>query len=268
MSRIHDALKKAEIDQLSYMEGRPRQEVAVEEMPVASVAAMPSFSLPLTPEALLDRANTYNWEPSPRMLFFDQRETAAMEVFRTLRSRLYQIREKSLLKKLLIAGATAGQGTSFVAANLAQVIAQSQGQRALLIDGDLRKGELQNELGAPASPGLAEYLSGDKEELAVIQRGRMESLFFIPSGSRVANPLELIANGRLDVLLNRVDSLFDWIIFDSSPTNDVSDASQLARYCDAVLLVVRSGVTPSDIAVRSRDEFLGKKILGTILNGV
>lgn len=270
MSRIHDALKKAEIQQLGYIEDRPQREVAaaVEELPAPSLASMPSFSLPLTADALLERTTTHNWHPSPRMLFFEQHETAPVETFRTLRSRLYQIREKSPLKKLLIAGASAGEGTSFIAANLAQAMAQGQGQRALLIDGDLRKGDLHIELGAPASPGLTEYLTSKKEELAVIQRGPMENLFFLASGEKDQHPLEMIVNGRMSVLLNRIEPIFEWIIFDSSPANEVSDASQLARYCDAVLLVVRSSVTPSDLAARARDEFFGKKILGTVLNGV
>jgi len=274
MSRIHDALKKAEIEQANYPVDRAQPHVvaaaSVEEVPPAipAVTTMPSFSIPLTVEALQERAAIHSWQPDAnRMLFFRQRETAAVETFRTLRSRLYQIRERSPIKKLLIAGSLGDEGTSFVAANLAQVMVQHQGQRALLIDGDLRQGKLHSQLGAPSSPGLTEYLSGQGEELAIIQRGPMENLFFVPSGKTVSNPLELIANGRINVLLNRLESLFDWIILDSSPAVAVSDAGQLAAYCDAVLLVVRSNATPSDFALRARDEFSGKKIVGVVLNG-
>jgi cellulose biosynthesis protein BcsQ len=56
----------------------------------------------------------------------------------------------------------------------------------------------------------------------------------------ISNPAELVANGRLKILLNRVEALFDWIIIDSPPAVPVSDASLLANYCDGVLMVVRS----------------------------
>jgi capsular exopolysaccharide synthesis family protein len=230
---------------------------------------MPSFSAPLTIEALQDRTTLHKWNPNANtMLFFHHRETAAVETFRTLRSRLYQIREKAPTKKLLVAGAIGEEGTSFIAANLAQVMVQHQGQRALLIDGDLRQGELHSQLGAPRSPGLTEYLSGQNEEFAILQRGPMENLFFVPSGEPVSHPLELIANGRLNLLLNQLEPLFDWIIVDSAPAIAVSDAGQLAGCCDAVLLVVRSNATPSDLALRGREEFYGRKIVGVVLNGV
>lgn len=276
MSRIHDALRKAETEKSTYsaerveplvITGAVVQEIAPDAAP--AVATMPSFASPLTIEALQERTTAHGWTPNPKtMLFFHPRETAAIETFRTLRSRLYQIREKLPVKKLLVAGAIGDEGTSFVAANLAQVMVQHQGQRALLIDGDLRNGKLNAELGAPRSPGLTEYLSGRNEEFDIIQRGPMENLYFVPGGEKVPHPLELIANGRIDGFLSQVEPLFDWIIVDSAPAIAVSDAGQLARRCDAVLLVVRSNATPSDFALKAREEFHGKKVVGVVLNGV
>jgi capsular exopolysaccharide synthesis family protein len=274
MSRIHDALKRAETEQTDYPVERPQPRAvpaSIEEGPeiVSAAPATPSFSIPLTLEALQERATIRTWNPDPkRMLFFGSQEAAALEIFRTLRSRLYQVREKLPIKKLLVAGATGDEGISFVAANLAQVMVQQQGLRTLLIDADLRQGKLHSDLGAPASPGLSEYLSGHSEELATIQRGPMENLFFLPCGKTVSNPLELLGNGRIKTLLSRLEPLFDWIILDSAPATTVSDAGQLANYCDGVLLVVRSNATSSDLAVKARDEFYGRKIVGVVLNGV
>jgi len=275
MSRIHDALKRAETEQTNYPVERPQPRAltaaSIEEVPeiVSAVPATPSFSLPLTLEVLQERAAIRTWNPNPeRMLFFAQHEAAARETFRTLRSRLYQMREKLPIKKLLVAGATGDEGISFVAANLAQVMVQQQGLRTLLIDGDLRQGKLHSDLGAPASPGLSEYLSGESEDLATIQRGLIENLFFLPCGKTVSNPLELLGNGRIKTLLSRLEPLFDWIILDSTPATTVSDAGQLANYCDGVLLVVRFNSTSSDLAVKARDEFYGRKIVGVVLNGV
>ncbi len=277
MSRIHEALKKAE------QERAASQGAAVEQPPIldipthpampaamSGVAATPAFSTPYTFDTLLARCAQTRWQPDEKtMLFFNSVEHApGMEEFRTLRSRLYQLREKFPLKKLLISSSLPKEGKSFVAANLAQVMVKQHGRRVLLIDGDLRGSRLHSALGTPSSPGLSDYLMGENDEFAVMQRGPMENLFFIASGRQVASPAELVANGRLKFLLNRVEALFDWIILDSPPAVPVSDASLLANFCDGVLIVVRSNVTPSDIARKVRQEFRDKQLLGVVLNGV
>jgi len=96
----------------------------------------------------------------------------------------------------------------------------------------------------------------------------MDNLFFIPSGRTVSSPAELVANGRLKFLLNRVEPLFDWIVIDSPPAVPVSDAGLLANYCDGVLIVVRSNATPFDIARKARQEFRDTLLVGVVLNGI
>jgi capsular exopolysaccharide synthesis family protein len=191
-----------------------------------------------------------------------------MEEFRTLRSRLYQLREKMPLKKLLVSSALPREGKSFVAANLAQVLAKQHGRRVLLIDGDLRGPKLHLVLGTSEGPGLSDYLMGEVDEFTAMQRGSMDNLFFLPAGKRVSSPAELVANGRLKFFMNRVDALFDWIVVDSPPAVAVSDPSLLANFCDGVLLVVRSTMTPFDAARKARTEFGDKQLLGVVLNGV
>ena len=100
-----------------------------------------------------------------------------------------------------------------------------------------------------------------------MQRGAMENLFFIPSGRQISDPSELVANGRLQFLLQRVEALFDWIIVDSPPAVPVSDASVLAKACDGVLLVVRSNATPVEMVSRAREEFPDRILIGVVTNG-
>jgi capsular exopolysaccharide synthesis family protein len=223
----------------------------------------------LTYESLLARCPQSNWSPDPEtMLFFGEDDTRlGAEEFRTLRSRLYQIREKMPLKRLMITSALPKDGKSFVAANLAQVLVRQHGRRALVIDADLRNPGMHKHLGAASTPGLAEYLLGEIDEFAGLQRGAMENLFFLPAGRIVSSAPELLANGRLKLLLQRVEPLFDWIIIDSSPVIPVSDATLVAGACDGVLMVVRSAVTPSDLARRAREEFPDKLLVGVVLNG-
>jgi capsular exopolysaccharide synthesis family protein len=136
------------------------------------------------------------------------------------------------------------------------------------MDADLRAARLHLALGAPATPGMAEYLLGEKDEFSVIQSGPMENLFFIPSGRVVPNAAELVANGRMKTLLEAVEPWFDWIIIDSPPAVPVSDASLLANNCDGVLFVVRSSSTPFDVALKMRGQFNQDQLLGVVLNGI
>jgi capsular exopolysaccharide synthesis family protein len=202
------------------------------------------------------------------MLFFDasNHSELGMEEFRTLRSRLSQMRQKRPLKTILIASALPGEGKSFVSANLAQAIVRQHGRRALLIDADLRRAKLHEYLGAPMTPGLTEYLRGAADEWKILQRGTLEGLFFIPRGGEVSNPAELIANGRFKLLAETLAPAFDWIVVDSAPAALVSDASLLAEVCDGILMVVRSGSTPVEAAQKAAQEFRTRPLLGVVLN--
>ena len=109
----------------------------------------------MTGDTLLARTRRTNWKPDPKtMLFFNGEEHLyGMEEFRTLRSRLYQAREKHPLSKVLVTSPLPKEGKSFVTANLGQVLVQQQGKRVLLVDADLRNPHLHLTLGAEAGPG-------------------------------------------------------------------------------------------------------------------
>ncbi len=281
MSRIHDALKRAEQERATstgtHVEPTldqpeaPRESMPTLQPTLQSVgtAGMPGMGGGLNYESLLARCPQSQWTPDPRTMLFFQEDDSRLgaEEFRTLRSRLYQIREKMPLKRLLVTSALPKEGKSFVAANLAQVLVRQHGRRALVIDADLRNPGMHRHFGAAQSPGLAEYLLGECDEFAALQRGSMENLFFLPAGRSVASAPELLSNGRLKLFLQRVEPLFDWIILDSSPVIPVSDATLVAGACDGILMVVRAAVTPADLARRAREEFPDKLLLGVVLNG-
>ncbi len=286
MSRIHEALKKAEQEraatqavavQSSFSTAPVADPPVFTEPPAAEAPAvplsarlgMPAFASPFSIDTLLARCPQMEWKPDLGTMLFmnDDDSVRGTEEFRTLRSRLYHMREKMNLKTLLVTSALPKEGKSFTSANLAQVIVRQHGRRALLIDGDLRGPRLHLSLGTTPGPGLSEYLQGKNDEFSIMQRGPMENLFFIPSGTGIEDPAELVGNGRLKILLQRVEPLFDWIIIDSPPAVPVSDASLLAKACDGVLLVVRSNSTPSDIARKARQEFPDQVLVGVVLNG-
>jgi len=284
MSRIHEALKKAEQERAamqggavppnfasvgSTMEESAQPEELHTKVPSVEGAALPSFAGAFSVEGLLSRSISQPWKPDTKTMLFCNGDDMARgaEQFRTLRSRLYHLREKMALKKVLVTSALPKEGKSFTAANLAQVMVRQPGRRVLLVDGDLRSPQLHSMMGTTSTPGLAEYLRGENDEFTIMQRGPVENLFFIPSGREISNSAELVANGRLRLLLQRVEPLFDWIIVDSPPAVPVSDASLLAKACDGVLMVVRCNATPFDMARRARQEFPDQSLVGVVLNG-
>jgi capsular exopolysaccharide synthesis family protein len=123
-------------------------------------------------------------------------------------------------------------------------------------------------LGAPSSPGLTDYLRGTADVISIIQQSQEGNLCFIPGGDEVTNPSELIANGRMKILLDRLAPVFDWVILDSPPCLLVADASILADHCDGVLLVTRAGVTPAATAQRACQELRGRNVVGVVLNAM
>ena len=294
MSRIHDALQRAEqeklaaaatntarVDQADSEKAYAQNSASLtasdhEVKPVADMlfAAVGQAATSTTPD-LHDRikeAPPSPWSPDARRLVFwntNGHAPVGAEEFRTLRSRLYRIREKQPLKTVLVASAVAGEGKTFVSCNLGQALARQRSRRILLIDCDLRKPALHTWFGASPSPGVTEYLQDNADEATILQRSPKDNLYLIPAGKTVSNPAELLSNGRLNMLLERVAPTFDWIIFDTSPILPVSDAAQIATVCDGVLLVVLANSTPLELAQRAGQEFRhAPAILGVVLNQV
>jgi protein-tyrosine kinase len=282
MSRIHEALKKAEQERAAAQGGVAQPALgriptnpggyantAIDDMPETASAPQAPSEVLSGPEAMLGRCPRLEWKPDlSKMLFMNgSEEVAGAEEYRTLRSRLYHAREQMKLQTLLVTSALPQEGKSFTACNLAQVLVRQHGRRVLLIDGDLRGPRLHLMLGTSQGPGLSDYLKGLTDEFSMLQRGMMENLFFIPSGNSLEDPAELVGSERLKGLIRKLETLFDWIIVDSPPAASLSDATLLAKACDGVLMVVRSNSTPADVARKACMEFPKESILGVVLNG-
>jgi len=286
MSRIHEALKKAEQErsavQAADVAAQPQEQVAqVAEWAGSAPAGLAQPGPERVPanggtpdylrfDDLRTRCAHPEWhlDPNVNVFFNPGLSSHGAEQFRTLRSRLYQLRDSQPLRTILVASSVPGEGKTFVAANLAQAIVRQPDRRALIIDADLRCARLHTLLGAPLTPGLADYLRGEADEMSIIQHGQDGNLCFIAGGTEVTDPSELLSNGRLKGLLDRLAPLFDWVILDSPPCLPVADATILADLCDGVLLVVRAGSTPSPTAQRACQEMQGKNVVGVVLNAV
>jgi capsular exopolysaccharide synthesis family protein len=268
MSRIHDALARA---QQQRTEVQPTQGEAA-----AGELGMPSLELCPPPEGeavdsdgWLANCAQATWTLDPvRMIFVSDRPQSSYgrELFRTLRSRLFKARHSAPLKRILVASALPGEGRSFIAANLAQALAQQHGSRVALIDADLRSPSLHGYLGAPPAPGISEYLRGEASEAAVVQQSNIEGLWFVPAGGVRENPVELLGSPRMPQFFERLSPCFDWMVVDSSPAIPVSDATLVARLCDGVVLVVAAALTRQEMASKTRAMLEDRTLLGVVLN--
>lgn len=272
MSRIYEALQRADRERELRTGTAPvsAAEFSRKVDPVPSVPA-PDSARPAITEC--------TWRPvvdaMPCLMEFGQ----LTEQFRGLRSRLTQFRQEAPIKTLLISSAMPAEGKSFVSLNLAISLSRHNSSRVLLIDGDLRQPSLYRSLGTGAAPGLSEYLSGTAELSEVLQcnekhrtgedriDGPLSRLTFIPAGTPRNNSSDLLLNSRMTTLIATLGVEFDWILIDSPPVLAISDALEIARNADAVMLVARQGHTPFAAAQRAQAAFHNSRLLGFVLNG-
>ena len=170
------------------------------------------------------------------------------------------------VKTLLITSTQNGEGKTTTALNLAQALAQRK-VRVLLIDCDLRKGEVAKAIGIDNSKGLTEVLSGELDVPDAL-RALEPNLWALPSGRTLIDPVALLASQEMVVLLKRVAARFDFVIIDSPPVLAVTDPAILAGLVDGVLLVAASGSTPRGGLIRTKKimEASGARILGLAVN--
>jgi tyrosine-protein kinase Etk/Wzc len=205
-----------------------------------------------------------------RLLVMDAPTDLATEALRSLRTSLHFARLEAKNNVLMISGSSPDVGKTFVSANLATVVAQSN-QRVLLIDGDMRMGSLHKVVGGKPEVGLSELISGQTDLItATRQIGMLENLHFIARGKLPPNPSELLMNARFSALLEHLKQMFDLIIIDTPPILAVTDAAIIGHHAGTALLVVRFGLNQArEVALaRQRFEQNNVPLKGAIFNAV
>ncbi|MDD4909184.1 MAG: CpsD/CapB family tyrosine-protein kinase [Candidatus Omnitrophica bacterium] len=198
-------------------------------------------------------------------------DSLASESFRTLKVNLQFAGVDRNLKAILITSADSKSGRSTLAANLGLAIAQSN-KKVLLIDADMRSPSLHRFFQMGNTFGLSSAIVEIDKDAAnrwqFIKNTPQQNLYLMTSGTLPPNPPELLASERMKVLLERLKSDFDYIIFDSPPLLPVTDAAVLARICDGTILVIRSGRSFIDAVRRSKVMLSNLKanLLGAVLN--
>ncbi|MEG0020360.1 MAG: CpsD/CapB family tyrosine-protein kinase [Oscillospiraceae bacterium] len=194
---------------------------------------------------------------------------AYVEAFKSLRTNLNFVSVNSSLKKLIITSAIPNEGKSSVAINLAVTLAET-GSKVLIVDCDLRKPILHKylKLGKTDSKGLTGILSGESTVDGSIVYFKDIKISVLIAGVIPPNPAELLGSKKMEELIAKLETYFDYIIFDTPPVSVVTDSAVLSKFTDGVLLVVRQNLATVEqvkLAKKSLDS-VNANIIGVVLN--
>lgn len=172
-------------------------------------------------------------------------------------------------RMLAIVSPGAGEGRSYLAANLAVVFSQL-GQRTLLIDADLRKPRQHRIFNVPDRVGLSAVLSGRADRGAVVSLAHFGTLSLLPAGACPPNPQELLLRPVLTALLEELRNEFDVILFDTPPAGRYADAQSLAFRAGSAIVLARkdhTGIGAAARTIRALSD-TGTRVVGTVINDI
>jgi polysaccharide biosynthesis transport protein len=192
---------------------------------------------------------------------------AFAESFRSLRSSLIFMPNQGELKTLVVTSSIPGEGKSTVASNLAATMALA-GAQVLLVDADLRRGDLGEVFGADDHLGFSNVLRSELEWRSVIQTTSYPTLHLLPSGPVTIQSAELLLVPQIEALLEEFRNCYDLTIFNTSPILATDDTATLAPNFDGALMVIRSKVTSARFVHNSLTALYARQVnvLGLILN--
>jgi capsular exopolysaccharide synthesis family protein len=193
-------------------------------------------------------------------------KSAFAEEYRDLRTSLLQKSKKQKLKTIAIASVAPGEGKSVTALNLAWLLAQTEGIRALVIDCDMRRPSICRYLGIDDAPGMSELLDGEASPADVILQLEPSGLYLLPGGRPRSDVAEQISGPNFAQLLEHVQASFDFVIIDAPPLGVFVDAKVLINQTDGALLVLRRNFTTFKEVDRVLEGLPRQRMLGVVLN--
>src|SRR5690606_38505826 len=190
-----------------------------------------------------------------------------VEAFRVLRTNMQFVDGDGGNKIFVVSSSVPTGGKTTTACNLALTLA-SAGQRVLLVDGDLRRPRVADNLGLESAVGLTTVLLGRISVDEAIQKDPRTGLEVLASGAVPPNPSELLQSHAMHDVLADLRTRYDIVIIDAPPLLPVTDAALLGRQSDGVLLVVRHGKTTRDQLSHAveRLENVEAKAVGVVMN--
>lgn len=198
----------------------------------------------------------------------DERYSFA-EAFRSLRSSLIFMPNQQALQTLLVTSAIPNEGKSTITANLGITMAAA-GAKIVLVDADLRRGDLASLFDADGRTGLSNVLRGEVTWRDAVQTTKYENLTLLPRGPVTNQSSELLLLPSLEALLDQLRGEFDLVLFNTAPILATDDTPSLAPHFDGTLMVIRAQFTSARLTHNALNALYQRQVnvLGLILNCV
>lgn len=206
-------------------------------------------------------------ETARKVVAFTNPRSFVAEQFRTLRTNINFSSPDADIRSIVVTSAAPSEGKSTASANLAVVFAQ-EGKRVLLVDGDMRKPTTHYTFHMGNTQGLSSVLTRQIGVEDAIRETEIERLDLLTCGPIPPNPAELLGSKSMDTLIEQLKETYDLIIFDAPPVLSVADGQILASKCEGTILVVNSGTTEKETAVKAKEAIASSnsRLIGAVLN--
>lgn len=177
------------------------------------------------------------------IILLDKTRSIVSEQFRILRTNL-QFLLKGIDKPIiLLTSSVSGEGKSFTSLNLSSVLSIT-GKKTVVLEMDLRKPKLAENLGLRNTVGITNYVIGNATLDAIIQKvSTMDNLWVITCGPIPPNPSEILLDSKIGAMFEYLKQNFDYIVIDTAPIGLVSDAQILGTFADCSLYLTRQRYT-------------------------
>ena len=203
------------------------------------------------------------------LVSFESPNSLMAEAYRSMRTSLLLSAPDHPPQTVLVTSALPSEGKTVTATNLAISLAQT-GARVALVDADLRKPRIHSVFALGATPGLSALLTGSASLKDVLHEVSIPNLFVLPAGLIPPNPAELLLSERCRDMTSALREYFDYVVFDSPPISNVSEARILSPQMDSTLLVILAGSTSKRAVESALDRLLSShaRVGGAVLNGL
>lgn len=199
----------------------------------------------------------------------DHPTSASAEAYRMLRTSLEFVAMEHETRTIHITSASAREGKTTTAANLA--VSLAAGRRTVVVDGDLRRPRLHKFFQLQNGTGFTSVLLGTVAlDDALEEVAGVSNLWVLPSGPIPVNPAEALGVPMVQTVFEQLLARFDVVVVDSPPVVPVSDSLVLSRYADATLVVATAGTTSRKALARSLELLaqVDAPVRGVVFNGV
>ena len=170
-------------------------------------------------------------------------------------------------KVLVVASPEAGEGRSYIAANLAIVFSQL-GARTLLVDADMRHPRQHQIFGLSEEHGLSTLLAGRSDRRTAYPIHGLNRLSVLPAGPLPPNPQELVSRPVFASFVSELQAAYDVVVIDTPPSGKYADTQNIAFRAGNALVVARKNHTAISATQKAVRDLAGTgaRVVGTVVN--